>query len=184
VKYYENVEALLPDLGPMADCGRKVDMVVLHHTWSPDHAQWQGKTSAAGILNYWLAQQKEKGWRQPLGGHFIVDPDGGIYLPFDDLTLPLNANSNVHANHCGVAIETVGNFDAHHDALAGAQLHAVNGLLAGLCVAFGLSEQSVMFHRNYTNQKTCPGTSIDRDTVRAAVANAIPWARPQMHPEP
>lgn len=177
MKYWAKIEDLLKDLHTLHTGDREIQFVVLHHTWDPDHAHWHGEKGAEAIKEYWLESTKENGWEHPLGGHFIVDPAGGIYLPFGDLSQPLNANSNLKVNREGIAIETVGNFDVGHDRLAGSQKHAVLGLIGGLLVRFGLGMNDVFFHRSFENYKDCPGSSLNLAQVRQEAAAAMDWVR-------
>ncbi len=170
------VEACLKDLPGLSRGGRDIRLLVLHHTWQPDHRAWRGDASAEGVREYWLQRQRAEGWRVPLGGHFLLAPGGEVSAPFGDIALALNANSDRVANLHGVALEAVGNFDTGHDRLEDVQRHAVIGLLAALCLRFSLSSEAVFFHRDFTRAKTCPGTSLSRDAIRRAVHDALPWA--------
>lgn len=177
MKSYPTVETCLKDFHAIHNGGRVIKYLVCHHTWSPDHAAWRGDKTADGILSYWLEQTKTNGWAHPLGGHFLVSPEGKIYLPFGDLSQPLNADSNLTVNQHGIAVEVVGDFDKGHDTLSGSQRHAVIGLFTGMMAHFGLTTEQVFFHRDFTNEKTCPGSGLDRKEFRQSVANAEEWAR-------
>ena len=172
---WATVEEAIAALPTIHTGGRSIQAVILHHTWEPSHADWTEDAGVRSMLAFWKARQKREGWKYPTGGHYVVGPDGTVWAPFDDLSIPLNADSNLKINHVGVAIETVGNFDTGHDTLEGPQRHAVIGLMAGLCHRFGLGVEQVMFHRDFTNEKTCPGTSLSRGTIRMEVQQAIPW---------
>jgi len=179
MKSYPTVERCLRELHKIPTGGRGIHWIVEHHTFAPDHRQWQGEKSVKGMLDYWKRRQRAERWTYPPGGHFVIAPDGGIWLPFNDLVLPLNANSDLMVNRRGVALEIVGNLDKGHDTLEGAQKHAVLALTAGLLRRFKLGVEAVTFHRDYTDTKSCPGTSLDRTEFRQWVSNALKWLEKQ-----
>lgn len=166
------------------DCNRELDslpndrrirILVCHHTWRPAVRDWYGDRSAQGILDYWI-RTKPRNWTHDAGAHFIVAPDGEIYLP-RPLSAWLNSSSNTDANRYGIAVECVGNFDKGHDTLGPNQAHAVIGLFAGLCVTFGLGVDAIHYHCDYSRDKTCPGSAfMPRSAFRERVRLAIPWA--------
>ena len=174
---WDSVEALGKNLEHLNYGDRTIHWVVLHHTEAPDHAQWKGWTHIESMLEFWLKRQSDSGWSHPVGGHFVVAPDGQIWCPFGDLAIPLNASSDQDANRHGIAIETVGNFDIGHDVLEGAQRHAMVGLTAYLVHRFSLSRDDIKFHRDYpAAQKSCPGSGLQRAPIQDAVQAALPWA--------
>lgn len=175
---WKSVEELLPELRSLP-CDRSITHLVMHHTAIPTRKQWAGDSSASAILTYWLKEQKARGWKNPLGGQFIVSPTGRIYLPFS-LSVAANCNSSLTVNKHGIALEVVGSFDVGGDLFDGVQRHATIGLFAGLCVRFGLTEEAVHLHREYNKSKTCPGSAIDRSHLRRDIVTAIPWARERM----
>ena len=154
---------------------RKLSMVILHHTWRPDHASWGGHSTAEAVKRFWLRRQMSEGWTQPPGGHFIVAPDGIVYQPFA-LSVPLNANSDRKANRTGVAIEVVGNFDVGKDVMTEPQEHAAYGLIGLLLHRFRMGSDRVFFHRSFpAAHKSCPGDSLDLVQVRGRAALAKKW---------
>ncbi|MBW3623651.1 MAG: peptidoglycan recognition protein family protein [Armatimonadetes bacterium] len=177
VKKWTSVEAYLKDMPPAG--GRQISGVVIHHTWSPDHATWRGDRSAAGIMRYWLQRSKELGYRNPLGAHYIVAPDGAVYQCFPHAQV-LNANSNGHANRTTISLEIVGNLDVGNDTLKNPQKHGVLGLTGVLLCRYGLTEAHVSFHRDFTDTKSCPGTGIKKDVFVAYARTALAWARSLM----
>jgi hypothetical protein len=68
--------------------------------------------------------------------------------------------------------EVVGDFDTGCDPLAGDQRASVVGVIARLLHRFGLDAQDVRFHREMTHLKTCPGTSVHLEDIRAEVQEA------------
>lgn len=175
------IEDCLQDLNSLSAGERSIKLVVLHHTWRPDHAQWKGDGSANSVKKFWLKRRQEEGWTHPPGGHFIIAPNGKIYAPFGDISIPLNANSDRKANREGVAIEMVGDFDVGHDVLNGVQRHSAMGLIGGLLVRFNLAPRDLFFHRDFpAAHKSCPGTSLRRDSMRLDAQFAMEWARLQM----
>lgn len=176
MKHWANAEGCLRDLRHMG-CDRPIHTLVLHGTWRPSKGTWEGDATMQGVMDFWAETTKKKGWLNPLGAHFLVSPDGGIYQPFG-LNVPLNASSDTLANKNGIAIETVGDFDIGREALVGAQKHGVYALMAGLTYRFGLGVTAIHFHREYNKAKTCPGSSLDRGKVRGDVETARVWAKP------
>ncbi len=170
------IEELLRRLPALPTGDRRIGLVVLHHTWQPNHASWRGDRTAEAVRDYWLRQTQARNWRNPLGAHFLVSPEGIIYQPYP-LWVAVNANGNPEANRRGIAVEAVGDFDRGHDVLEGRQRHAVMGLLGGLLAVFGLGPLHLMFHRDYTRGKSCPGTSLQRNGLREESVTAIKWAR-------
>jgi len=64
--------------------------------------------------------------------------------------------------------EMIGNFDKGEEKLEGAQLQTALGLTHALVTLFG---SRIVFHREMTNAKTCPGTGIDKAAFQKAVAS-------------
>lgn len=176
MKKWSKVEDFAKEIFKM-NVTRKVKLVVVHHTYIPNHKQWQGDKSANGVLNFWKKRQREEGWSAPPGGHFLVAPKGELYLPFD-LSKIINANSDRKANRDGVAIETVGNFDAGHDKLEGTQRHSLYGLIGLLLAKFNLLPKDIYFHRSFpAAHKSCPGTSLNLDIMRKDIESSLIWAK-------
>ena len=172
---WKHIEDFIQGLPHLQDGGRGISSLVLHHTYDPDHASFDGEKSIRGIERYWRSETKKKGWEHPLGAHFIVAPEGVIYQTFG-LDVPVNADSQLTVNQHGIAVEAVGNFDTGHDLLEGSQLHAVAGLFGALMVRYRLGPQDVHFHSDYQSYKSCPGSGLSKGWFRQRAAAGKAWA--------
>lgn len=136
--------------------------VVLHHTWSPRVEQWLGLRSMQGIQRYYNGL----GWSA--GPHIFVAPDG-IWLatPMRDIGIHAGYGNSGHANGqlwYSIGVEMVGDYD--HSRPSGAVWEGTKAVLGGLAERLGIApRQLVSFHRDYTNQKSCPGWSVTKDWV-------------------
>lgn len=177
MKKWAKVEDVAKEKNALNSGSRGIKVVVVHHSWRPNHKQWKGDRSADGIMTFWKLRQREEGWSAPPGGHFLVAPKGEIYMPFT-LDKIINANSDRKANATGIGIETVGNFDTGNDILEGVQEHALHGLVGLLLVKFGLTTDNIFFHRDFpAAHKSCPGTSLDRTMFRNDCKSSVGWAK-------
>jgi N-acetylmuramoyl-L-alanine amidase-like protein len=148
---------------------RRIDAVHMHHTWRPNHADYRGE---ATIEAMWRVHTQENNWLD-IAQHISIAPDGTIWTGRDWNLPPASA---VGYNGDRVAgpfmFETIGDFDEGCDRLEGAQRDAVIGVIARVQERFALGLDSLRFHRQMTDRKSCPGTALDLDEVRAAVQRA------------
>lgn len=139
---------------------RKITAVHMHHTWSPNHAQWRGVTSMEGMYRY---HTQTNGWSD-IAQHVTIAPDGLIWSGRDWNRSPASSNGYNGGSAAGpFMFETVGNFDKGHDKLEGEQLKSVLHVISQMQLDRGLETESLRFHRQLGSPKTCPGTSIDYD---------------------
>jgi hypothetical protein len=146
---------------------RRIDVVHLHHTWRPAHKDYTGHDT---IVAMWRFHTGEQGWRD-IAQHLSIAPDGTLWTgrPWD--WPPASASGHNGNNTAGpFMIETIGNFDAGQDPFEGDQREAVLDTVAHLLLHFKLTPAALRFHRDMTDQKSCPGTSLDREELREAVA--------------
>lgn len=123
--------------------------LVIHHTWRPTKAQWQGAKSMAGLKAYY----ESKGWRA--GPHLFIAEDG-IWL-----FTPMN-KMGIHAgrgNWRSIGIEVVGDYDV--EKWEGMTKHNAIGAITVLMDKLGISTENVKFHRDYS-RKSCPGHAITK----------------------
>jgi hypothetical protein len=157
---------------------RRIEAVHVHHTWRPNHAQWAGEPS---VLAMWRFHTRTNGWSD-IAQHVTIAPDGLIWEGRDWNRAPASASGHNGTGLSGpFMFEVVGDFDAGCDPLAGEQRASVVGVIARLLHRFGLDAQAVRFHREMTHLKTCPGTSVHLDDIRAEVDEAratLPGASP------
>jgi len=168
--------------------GDRVQAIVVHHTWSPTAAQYQGRSTIEGIRRYHM---QERGWSD-IGANLYACPDGMVITG-----RPLDASNWAHAqvslskpeaeakaiaggnagwfNKYAVGIETVANFDSEPpDAgLSGVSYRVMLDCCATICRVFALDPvKRIFFHRDVAD-KTCPGRLLKRATVREAVAGLL-----------
>lgn len=141
---------------------RKITAPHFHHTWQPNHAQWQGLKSVRGMYDYHV---KTNGWSD-IAQHVTIAPDGIIWLGRDWNRSPASSNG---FNGSGVKgpfmFETVGNFDKGKDKLEGEQLKSVLHVIATIQEHHKLQTESLKFHRQLNSPKTCPGSAVSYDDI-------------------
>jgi hypothetical protein len=148
---------------------RRIAAVHMHHTWRPNHAQWSDERS---VLAMWRFHTLTNGWSD-IAQHVTIAPDGRIWEGRDWNRAPASASAFNGTHAAGpFMFETVGDFDAGQDVLEGPQRATVVGVIARVLQHFGLGSDALRFHREMTHLKTCPGTSIRLDDVRAEVEAA------------
>ncbi|HEX6083137.1 MAG TPA: caspase family protein [Thermoanaerobaculia bacterium] len=149
---------------------RKIDAVHIHHTWRPTHAQWKGLESVRAMARHHV---NVNGWSD-IAQHLSIGRDGDIWTGRNWDMPPASASGyNGNSRSGPFMIEMNGDFDAGKDTLAGAQLAAVTGVVAHLLKHRGLGTSAIRFHRDMTNQKSCPGTGIDPEWFAAQVQSAM-----------
>ena len=154
---------------------RRIDVVHMHHTWSPDHADYRGYETIVGM---WRYHTQTNGWSD-IAQHASIAPDGTIWTGRNWNRPPASASGFNGSTKLGpFMFETIGNFDVGHDVLDGAQLDAVVEVIARVQQRFGLPAEALRFHRQMTDQKSCPGTGVRRDEIIALVEiHALPPIR-------
>ena len=131
--------------------GRYVaNKLIIHHTWRPTKAQWNGEHSIDSLAAYY----KRKGWVS--GPHIFIAEDGiWLFTPM-----------NVKGTHAGVGnwrsigIEVVGDYDRKK--WAGATKEYALGVIKILMERLKINTEMVKFHRDYS-KKSCPGFSITKE---------------------
>lgn len=145
---------------------RPVTAVHMHHTWSPTRADYTGLATIEAMWRFHTAPPPAgRGW-QDIAQHLSIAPDGTVWTGRDWNRIPASATGY---NEGAFMFETIGDFDVGHDALAGAQRQAVIEVIARVQRKCGLPADALHFHREYTDQKTCPGTGIHKPDILAAV---------------
>lgn len=140
---------------------RRIDEVVVHHTWSPTSADYAGIATVRAVRNYHM---QVRGWSDN-GYHVMIAPTGEVFL-----CRPLE-RSGAHTagrNAYTIGVCFIANFDSEDPQRYG-------GMAAGLKVValllkrFGLDEADIRFHREFAS-KTCPGTKMSLSWFRQQVA--------------
>jgi hypothetical protein len=151
------------DFGPLPP-----SRLVLHHTVVPTEAQWAGLATMRGMQRYYAGL----GWSA--GPHLYAGPDG-IWLatPLYDIGIHAGAgNGSVRQGWYSIGLEMVGNFDRERP--AGAVWANALAVMAGLSRRLDIPpRQLISFHRDYTNQKSCPGWAVAQGWVWGAVEAAL-----------
>ena len=172
---------------------RKINMIQLHHTYSPSYAQFKGGNHLelqAGMRNYHV---KTRGYTD-IAQQFTIFPDGKICTGRDINVAPAGIYG---ANSTGICIECIGNFDTGCDAMSDAQKEAIVGVVKILIDKLGLDAKTgVTYHAWWTSggtslgtyvkeksAKTCPGTGFFGGNSREAFEkNLLPliekWGKP------
>jgi len=129
----------------------------IHHTWKPDHSNFDGNnhlTLQNNMRNYHV---NTRGW-SAIGQHVTLMPDGQYVTgrPFGKTPASIKG-----WNTGAFAIEMLGNFDTGNDPFDKAQKESI------LYIAnyFGekIGYDNVKFHREGPGvSKSCPGTAIDK----------------------
>jgi caspase domain-containing protein/N-acetylmuramoyl-L-alanine amidase-like protein len=150
---------------------RRIGSVHIHHTWRPSQAQWRGESTVEAIRRFHV---ETNGWSD-IAQHLTIGPDGSLWTGRHlDMPPASVAGHNGSASEGPFMIEMVGDFDIDRDTFGGVQADAVYRTVADICAAFRLDVAAIRFHNEFTNAKTCPGTSLDLADFRAAVAKAMP----------
>jgi hypothetical protein len=147
---------------------RRIDEIVLHHTWAPTAAQYKGAATWEAIRRYHV---DNRGWSD-IGYHVGIGPDGSIW------TLRPAERSGAHvlnrnAHTLGVAI--VGNFDSEDPMRNGLPVAADVCRMA--LEVYKLPVGAVRFHREF-QPKSCPGKLVGLAEFRTRVAGAAPEQKP------
>lgn len=138
---------------------RGIQEVVLHHTWSPTAAQYQGPATWEGIRDYHVGQ---RGWSD-IGYHYGVGPDGSIWR----LRPVTRAGAHVlNRNRHTVGVVLLGNYDVEDPVKHG--LGVVAQVVRVVCERFKLKAGQIRFHREFQD-KTCPGKRIELADFRNLV---------------
>ncbi len=149
---------------------RRIDYIIVHHSWEPSAVDFIGIETVASI-----GRTHARWWpiRNDHGYHVQFGPSGEVFFccPFEKV--------GAHAkgfNSRSIGVAYIADFGggpterraldnpATYTGLAAGQL-----VVAALCERFGLDEEDVDFHSDYSS-KTCPGTLMDKYEYRQAVA--------------
>jgi len=172
---------------------------MLHHTWSPSAAQYKGLDTIRAIRNYHVG----KGWSD-IAANAYACPDGQIvtgrtlafanwchgairsgYEPHVERELWAACRRHcpdeprMFPNRYLVGFETVANFDSedpHGSGPAGRSFECVMDAIEVTHRKFGLPPEMLFFHRDAEN-KSCPGTKLNRAEVRQELARRLGEAR-------
>jgi peptidoglycan hydrolase-like protein with peptidoglycan-binding domain len=146
--------------------GKKYRYSQVHHTYKPDHSDFNGKNHIKlqqAMRNYHVNQ---RGWSD-IGQHVTLFPDGLFVIGRDFDKTP----AGIEGYNTGAFMtEMLGNFDKGHDKLQGKQLESMLKLQHFLVTECGAE---IIFHREHA-RKSCPGTGIDKGEFLSMVASYKP----------
>jgi hypothetical protein len=149
---------------------RKINAVHMHHTWRPNRAQYRGHDT---IVAMWRVHTQENHWSD-IAQHITIAPDGSIWLGRDWNRPPASASGHNGNEQAGpFMFEMIGDFDEGKDPFDGEQRKTALEVIARVQLRFGLPPGTLQFH-NMMSTKSCPGTSIDYQTVLHDVAELHP----------
>lgn len=164
---------------------RKVKLIQLHHTWSPNYTHFYRDNHITLQKNMKSHHVNNNGWAD-IGQHYTIFPDGMICTGRDINVAPAGIKG---ANSNGICIECLGNFDNDGDTMSNAQKNAIVAVCRILLDKFGLSAKTgVTYHSWWTasgkslgtyvkgkSAKTCPGTNFfGGNTKEAYEKNLLP----------
>lgn len=167
----------------------KPTSLVVHHTWSPTKAQWQGAKSVQGLKTYY----EGKGWSA--GPHLFVSEDGiWLFTPMKDVGIhagegnatwltPLGRKTQGFVKPLGgrlldysIGIEVVGDYDA--EKWSGETYKNAVGAIKCLMETLKLSTEGVLFHRDWPSaKKSCPGWAITKEWLGQQLFPPAPVAK-------
>lgn len=149
---------------------RKIDSLVLHHTYRPTTAQYQGASTIEAIRKYHLS----KGWRD-IGYHLLIGPEGAIWpgrplewtgahaLVEKPEMLKLLGSSD-YLNKFSVGVCAIGDYDSEQPSVP--LIGSLKEVLFQLARRFGIPLERLFFHRQ-VSATACPGRNFDLETVRS-----------------
>jgi hypothetical protein len=171
------------DLISQFQFARRIDTVHVHHTWLPNKSMYRGLASIEAIYQFHTAV---KGWSD-IAQHITIDPDGGIWSGRNWNDPPVSVKGFNGNSECGpFMLQLIGNFDRAKDPFDGAQRDAAITVISLVQERFRLPAESLRFHNQMTNVKTCPGNGIDYENILNAIRakRASLAVRPGGHPSP
>ncbi len=164
------------DFGPIAP-----SRLVLHHTFIPTVAQWAGLRSMQGMQRFYAG----KGWTA--APHIFVGPDA-IWLATPLRNVGIHAGTGNSGTINGkfwysIGLEMVGAYDQARP--GGAVWENAKAVIGGISRRLGIApRQLISFHRDYTNQKSCPGWAVTKDWVAGEVEAWLANRTPPPPPPP
>ncbi|MGI5820114.1 MAG: peptidoglycan recognition family protein [Armatimonadota bacterium] len=157
-----SIEQLRAHLGGLS-VGRRIDEIIVHHTWSPAAGDYRGIATVQGVRRYHTGV---RGWSDN-GYHVMIGPDGAIFLCRPMARMGAHVAGR-NGNTIGVAL--IANFDRDEPGEY-AGLESGHEVVAALLERFSLDTTAIRFHREFA-PKTCPGLKLGLAQFRRDVAEA------------
>lgn len=155
----------------------------MHHTWVPTHTHWYKMKNKMDVISgMWRYHTDTRGFND-IAQHATVDPEGYIWAGRSLLEPPASATNYNDSDNDRIhpfMFEIIGDFDKGRDKLEGAQLSTVNVLVNEVMLLWG---SELKFHRDMTNQKSCPGTGIAKEWFLSQLKVVDPKEEYLMTPE-
>lgn len=168
----EYIQAVLK---PAIANGTVFTAVHVHATWKPTKADYYKARDKEQIIQaMWRFHTSVQKWND-IAQHATIDPDGNIWDGRPLNIPPASAtgyNDPSSDNRHPFMFEMVGNFDTGCEKLEGAQLQTAAGLTRAVMELMKGSAEMIRFHNEMTNQKTCPGSGVDKSWFLAQVMAA------------
>ena len=162
-------------IGHYPTAARRVDEVVVHHTWRPTADDYNGEGTIRGVRRYHM---DERGWSDN-GYHWMLGPNGDVWRCRPMIRSGAHVSGrNAHT----VGVSFIANFDSD-DPAAYDGMDAGYRVVAALLKRFDLGVENIRFHREFAN-KTCPGNKLGIAGFRAAVAAVLGDEGSGTDPEP
>src|SRR5262245_1998911 len=154
---------------------------VLHHTWRPTAAQWVGLRSMQALQRFYA----NKGWTA--APHLFVAPDGiWLFTPLNRVGIHAGTGNSGYSGGAfwySIGLEMVGNFDSGRP--SGAVWEGSKAVMGALSRKTGVApRQFISLHRDYTDQKSCPGWSVTKDWVWGEIEAWLASRPPPAPPPP
>lgn len=155
--------------------------VVAHHTYRPTEGEWRGIVSMRGLQRYYASL----GWSA--APHIFVAPDG-IWLATPMSEVGIHAGSGNSGFENGrfwysIGVEMVGDFDQSRP--TGPVWQQARAVYGGLSRRLGIApRQLISIHRDYTNEKSCPGWSVTKPWIWGEVEAWLAGTTPEPPPPP
>lgn len=139
---------------------RTIKQLHIHHTWKPDHSDYNGHNGPELQQNMKAYHVNTKGW-QDIAQHLTLLPDGQWVIGRDFNKIPASIEGWNTGAFC---IEMIGNFDTGHDKFEGAQADAAYEFCQFFVRHMRLTIDDLKFHRDNPDAgKTCPGSGIVKE---------------------
>lgn len=139
---------------------RRIDEVVVHHTWSPTSAQYKGLATVEGIRAYHMGT---RGWSD-IGYHWLIAPDGTCY---SGRPMSRSGAHTLGRNEHTAGVAAIANFD-NEDPWAWGGMDELLRVVRALLTRYKLTAANVRFHREFAD-KSCPGDRLNLARFRQAV---------------
>ena len=147
---------------------RIMNAVHMHHTWRPNHSQYDKNDGHRTILGMYVHHTVNNGW-QDIAQHITIAPDGTIWLGRNWNLPPASAAGHNGNSHMGpFMFEIIGDFDRGRDPFEGDQRKTVLEVIARVQLRFKLAPETLRFH-NAMSPKSCPGSAVDYNEIVSSV---------------